>query len=185
MPNDFPRVTRKNNIAYIPLFAANGYRHVLKVPADGSADIAANALPFLKSLWPFTVSKGGKRKKIVKDGLYLHDLWLKKIWAKSATQVKAYCRNHNWLDWTDLNIFAMWRNRRDQLTFETRTSFQRSLITDTGADILGARAAYGPKIYVSSDPEIAKIFADAQIVPVQSVRPHGYDSDGYLDGIEP
>jgi hypothetical protein len=183
MPNEFPKYTRKGNVAHIPLYAANGYRHVLKVPADGSEDIAANALSFLQSQWPFIVTKGGKRKKVIRpDGMYLHDLWLNQIWSKSSVPVQAYCRNHDWLDWTDLNIFAEWRARRDQLTFEAQTSFQRSLITDAGADILAARAAYGAKTYVSKDPEIARIFEEAQNVPVHRTRPPGYDPDGYPEG---
>lgn len=146
------------------LKAGNGYTHLLRVPCDGSTNPATNALPLLQRLFPFTVSTGGKRKKAVKNGVPVHEYWLEAIY-NTVVEDFPYiprCRNHNWLDWTDGNIYVEWNEAQRQRVFEEQTSFHGSLLNNDTRDVLLSRFGKAAAVHTSTNPDIAGIFAQAQ-----------------------
>ena len=90
-----------DGVATFVLKSKNHYAHKVTVPEE--------ALGFLKKLWekcPFRVSTGGKVKKLVLcDGRFVHDLWLASKGVDMRDR-KSHCLNHNWLDWTNDNVYV-------------------------------------------------------------------------------
>lgn len=177
MSEQFPQYTITNNVAFIPLKASNGYVHVLRVPADGSANPAKNALPLLERLWPFTVSTGVNHKKILKDGVSVHHYWLEAIYRTVVEDFdyKPKCRNHDWLDWTDGNIYVLWDEGQRQETFDAQTYYHGNIISAAGRDIVLARTAKVSQVCDRGDgkevdPEVLAVFEEAQNVPRRSAR---------------
>jgi hypothetical protein len=98
----FPIVTVTDGVATFVLKSeGNHYAHRATVPAD--------ALDFFRTLWakcPFRVTTGGKAKKLVMcNGVFVHDLWLASKGLDMRDR-KSHCRNHNWLDWTNDNVYV-------------------------------------------------------------------------------
>ena len=98
----FPIVTVTDGVATFVLKSeGNHYAHRATVPSD--------ALDFFRTLWekcPFRVTTGGKAKKLVMcNGVFVHDLWLASKGLDMRDR-KSHCRNHNWLDWTNDNVYV-------------------------------------------------------------------------------
>lgn len=177
MSEQFPQYTITNNVASIPLRARNGYVHVLRVPADGSNVPAKNALPLLQRLWPFMVSTFVNHKKILKDGVPVHHYWLEAVYNTVVEDFdyKPRCRNHDWLDWTDGNIYVLWDESQRQKTFDAQTYYHGNIISPASRDILLARSAKPSQVCERGDgkevdPDVLAIFEEAQNVPRRSAR---------------
>lgn len=107
-PPSFPATEiewHAGGVATFTMTAKNHYRHRVTVPEE--------ALAFLKKLWetaPFKVSSGGKAKKLVIasgpfEGVFVHDLWLAAKGVDTHAR-KSHCKNHDWLDWTNDNVYV-------------------------------------------------------------------------------
>jgi hypothetical protein len=170
----FPRYRVRDGVAQIELRAKNGYTHRFRVDEK--------TIPFLRKCWPFEVSTGGKRKKIIKRAgkkkFPLHTVWLMrkhKLRSRWDFSRNPKCRNHDWLDWTRGNIFVPKVNRKSE---NRREAWLSNHLTDTAKDLLYARACGMSQSIPSDDPEIVSIFQNAARMPACRVRPskHGPDS---------
>jgi hypothetical protein len=172
-PAGFPAYSVKHGIAVIELRARNGYIHRFRVDA---ADI-----PFLHLCWPFTVSAGGKRKKVIKwvgkQKIELHTVWLmhrhglRSRWDFSR---KPKCRNHDWLDWTQDNIYLPKVNHEAE---SRREAYMSNRLTGAAKEMLYARMCGQYHPIPSDDPEIVWAFQDAARMPSRSVRDTGCGAD--------
>jgi hypothetical protein len=184
LPNDlhtpFPAYTVCDGIASITLKARNGFVHSLRVPAD--------ALALLKRCWPFEVTTGGKRKKVVKQvgnrRVPLHQIWLMVVHDLASPfdfALKPKCKNHDWLDWTNGNVYIPGGSQEG---FENRIAYLSGILSERAKEIVGVRqlgSGHSGQVCLSEDPEIVAIFDEAQDVPRPSARPRGYGPHRDLD----
>src|SRR5713101_7746421 len=134
----FPPYRVANKVASIELKAKNGYVHTLRVACDGSdTPSSKNALPLLKRLWPFWVSKGGRYKKAYKTinregrssyNVPLHVFWMSLVYNTVDFPHKPKCKTHDWLDWADGNIFIESNEVQSQRVFEEQSLFHSRFI---------------------------------------------------------
>jgi hypothetical protein len=134
-PAAFPAHSVKHGIAEIELRARNGYVHRFRVD---SADI-----PFLQLCWPFTVSAGGKRKKVIKrvgkQKIALHTVWLMhrhQLRSRWDFSRKPKCRNHDWLNWTRGNIYIPAVNQASE---KRRDAYMAGRVSGKALELIDAR----------------------------------------------
>jgi hypothetical protein len=171
------QIDHRKHVVTVTLKAGNGYTHHLR------ADI--EDLPFLKRCWPFEVSTGGKRKKIVKRIgkviVPLHKLWLMykhDLQSRYDFNRVPKCTNQDWLDWTNDNVYLPDTNRASQAKREAWIS---SYLSPSAKELIQARA-YGDR--ENPFPEgvsgfgreaVAWMFRDAARIPVQPAGIVGED----------
>ncbi len=175
----FYTVNRKTKTATIHLIAKNGYIHYWKVPCDEkSTDIARNAIPFLKKIFPFEVTGARGRKKVTKNGISVAVAWMKIIHRTLDFPCAVRCRNHDWFDYTHNNIYVEWDDSAKQDLFERQTSYYGRLATAGAKEIVASQA----EGQLTCDPsacseEVRDIFREAQRLPARNVRPSGWGDD--------
>lgn len=177
-PAPFPAYFVHEGVASIELRAKNGYVHRLRVDV---ADI-----PFLRRCWPFEVSTGGKRKKIIRrvgsGQILLHTLWLAyrrhNLPSHRGFSRVPKCRNKNWLDWTQDNIYLPDVNREAE---SKRADYLSSHLSETAKELLYARMCGTLQSIPSGDPEIVRIFQEAARMPACSVRPRNHGPDSLVE----
>ena len=137
---------------------------------------------FLRRCWPFEVSTGGKRKKIIRrvgsGQILLHTLWLA-YWRHNLPSHRGFsrvpqCRNKDWLDWTNDNIYLPELNQEAE---SKRADYLSSRLSETAKELLYARMCGTLQSVPSDDPEIVRIFREAARMPACSVRPRNHGAD--------
>lgn len=183
-PPIFPAYSVHKGIATIELPAKNGYVHHFRVDVED--------IPFLQLCWPFEVSTGGKRKKVIKrtgkEKIALHTVWLmhkhdlRSRWDFSR---KPKCRNHDWLDWTEGNVYLPAVNPASE---SRREAYMAGRLSDRALELIDARQrGSSMSVYGTDDPDIIWAFQDAARVPASSLRAraspknHGPDSFAATD----
>jgi hypothetical protein len=168
---EFPAYSVRDGVAVIELRAKNGYVHRLRV---GVEDI-----PFLRLCWPFEVTTSGKRKKIFRrvgrGRVFIHVLWLA-YYRHNLPHHRGFsrapkCRNKNWLDWTQDNVYLPEVNQKSE---SRRANYLSSRLKDTAKELLYARMRGTLQSIPSDDPQIVWAFRDAARMPACSVRPRNY-----------
>jgi hypothetical protein len=182
----FPTYTIENGVATIAIKVRNGYIHEIKVPTDGSGTYATDALAFLKRCWPFEVT-GVERKKLKRNGQHLAEVWARFFFSRREFTGKVRCKNHDWLDWTGGNLFFHIPNaeerQRKQATLERQNAFLSNRIGEVGLEILQTRK-YGRDLIpipYGTDPDVAEIFREAQMVPARrsSAKTPALDTESF------
>jgi hypothetical protein len=173
-PAGFPAYSVKHGIAQIELRAKNGYVHRFRVDATD--------IPFLQLCWPFEVSTGGKRKKVIRRigsrQVLLHTLWLA-YYRHNLPSHRGFsrvpkCRNKNWLDWTQDNIYLPEVNQEAE---SRREAYLSNRLTEAAKELLYTRMCGLSYSIPSNDPEIVWAFQDAARMPARSVRPRNRGPD--------
>jgi hypothetical protein len=156
----FPNYAVQGNVADICLTAGNGYVHHFRVPK--------NLLGFLKKQWPFSVR--GVTKKIFKGSTPLHTIWLRSRIQKHGLIPK--CKNHDWLDWTEGNVFVP-RGKKIDAQPRARALMSRLSLSGESFENLQRRFDHTIHLPPELDAEIAEIFSEAQGMAALPVRPSG------------
>ena len=170
MDEQFPQYTVTNDVAIIGFKARNGYTHRITVPTDGSGDFRTDALAFLRRCWPFSVA-GTQHKKLIRNNTHLAELWANFVYANSKTHGIVRCRNHNWFDWTNGNIY-LWVPTEEESAHIQETAERRAAhvrLTSPAREIALVRK-YGHQsvpIHSGCDPEVADIIREAQRIPAR------------------
>ena len=129
------------------------------------------ALSLLKKAFPFQVT-GTRNKRLTANGICLATCWMKIQYDTLELPSIVRCRNHDWLDWTNSNIFVEWDDAASQRIFEEKSSYLKRLLSNHAREVATAR--YGAPIYQSTDADVRAIFTDAQRLPARPTRPSGY-----------
>lgn len=183
----FPAYVVSDGVAMIELKAKNGYVHRFRVDVED--------VPFLQLCWPFEISSKGKRKKVIKragkEKIALHTVWLMHkhdLRSRWDFNRKPKCRNHNWLDWSNGNVYLPEINEASE---ERRQAYMAGRLPERTLELIDARQrGSSMSVYGTNDPEIIWAFQDAAKIPVSPVRPrasprnHGPDTFATTDDDE-